>query len=248
VKKDKEFYVGYIGAAPPKLGKTNFRRILIVSLLVLACAGLFAYEQASFGNGKWHAEEQHFEGLIEGGAVPVLAVLKEGVVSRYTLVTPFKYGAQDTVAPFVGKWVSLSGTLIERDTVKMIELIPESIKRAAEQTSPASDTSKSLGRHRFSGEIVDSKCFLGVMNPGNLKTHKQCAILCIKGGVPPVLLVRDTEGKATYLHLVSPEGEAVNEAVLEFVAEPIEVEGEVEVRGNLFFLKADPETYRRVED
>ena len=40
-----------------------------------------------------------------------------------------------------------------------------------------------LGAVTLTGEIVDSKCFLGVMNPGNLKPHKACAIRCISGGI-----------------------------------------------------------------
>jgi hypothetical protein len=93
---------------------------------------------------------------------------------------------------------------------------------------------------------VDSKCFLGVMNPGQLTPHRACAIRCISGGVPPVLLVRQKAGPATYLLLVSDDGKPVNKQVLELVAEPVEITGEVERQGELLILKADPTTYRRV--
>jgi hypothetical protein len=103
-----------------------------------------------------------------------------------------------------------------------------------------------LGRQTLVGEIVDSKCFLGVMNPGQLTPHRACAIRCISGGVPPVLLVRQKDGPATYLLLVSSEGKPVNQQVLDLVAELVEITGEVERQGDLLILRADPATYRRL--
>ena len=93
---------------------------------------------------------------------------------------------------------------------------------------------------------MDSKCYLGVMNPGALTPHRACAIRCISGGIPPVLLVRQTDGTALYFLLVSGDGRPVNKEVLNLVAEPLEITGEVERQGQLFVLRADPSTYRRV--
>ena len=98
------------------------------------------------------------------------------------------------------------------------------------------------------GEIVDSKCFLGVMKPGNLKPHRACATRCISGGVPPVLLVRDDLGNASYYLLTSPSGAAVNQDIIRhnLVAEPISITGEVWQQGDRRVLRADPETYLRL--
>ncbi len=103
-----------------------------------------------------------------------------------------------------------------------------------------------LGKQTLAGEIVDSKCFLGVMNPGQLTPHRACAIRCISGGVPPVLLVRQNDGPAICLLLVSAEGKPVNKQVLDRVAEPLEITGEVERQGELLILRAAPATYRRL--
>jgi hypothetical protein len=85
------------------------------------------------------------------------------------------------------------------------------------------------------------------MNPGQLIPHRACAIRCISGGVPPVLLVRHADGPASYLLLVSDKGKPVNKQVLDLVAEPVEITGEVERRGELLILRADPATYRPVK-
>src|SRR5947207_1819862 len=100
-----------------------------------------------------------------------------------------------------------------------------------------------LGRRTLVGEIVDSKCFLGVMNPGQLTPHRACAIRCISGGVPPVLVVRQKNGPAIYLLLVASDGKPV----LDIVAEPVEITGEVEREGDLLILRADPATYHRAK-
>jgi hypothetical protein len=46
--------------------------------------------------------------------------------------------------------------------------------------------------------------------------------------------------------LVSADGHAVNKEVLDMVAEPVQVTGDVERQGELLVLRADPKTFRRV--
>jgi hypothetical protein len=129
----------------------------------------------------------------------------------------------------------------------MIETKPEWIQ-ANEKSSTllAALPIVALGKQTLVGEIVDSKCFLGVMNPGQLTPHRACAIRCISGGVPPVLLVRQKDSPAIYLLLVSADGEPVNKQVLEMVAVPVEITGEVERQGELLILRADPATYHKL--
>ena len=76
------------------------------------------------------------------------------------------------------------------------------------------------------GEIVDSKCYLGVMNPGRSKVHRDCAARCLRGGIPPMLVTAD----ATYL-LAGAEG-------ADFVGETVQVEGDVERSGDTLILRA----------
>ena len=133
----------------------------------------------------------------------------------------------------------------------MIEAVPESIKlNTAQPAVPLGNkpgpSPMSLGRQTLVGEIVDSKCYLGVMNPGRLAPHRACAVRCISGGIPPILLVRQSGGHPLYFLLVSSDGGPVNKQVLDMVAEPIEITGEVLRQGELSILRADPATYRRI--
>jgi hypothetical protein len=97
------------------------------------------------------------------------------------------------------------------------------------------------------GEIVDSKCHLGVMTPGERRTHRACAQLCIRGGIPPLFWVENERGDVQRLLLVGANGEAVNERVLELVGLPLEIEGVVSQLDDWLVLSADPAGYRRIE-
>ncbi|MEQ9366050.1 MAG: hypothetical protein RIF32_17535 [Leptospirales bacterium] len=102
------------------------------------------------------------------------------------------------------------------------------------------------GPATLTGEIIDSKCYLGAMNPGERKVHRACAIRCISGGIPPLFVVRTPNGGVQHLLLVSPEGQAVNQAVLEYVALPLRVTGEVRLQHGVYTFFADPRDFKRL--
>jgi hypothetical protein len=58
----------------------------------------------------------------------------------------------------------------------------------------------------FTGELVDSKCYLGVMRPGLGKVHRGCAVRCLAGGVPPAILVRGADGYSQVFMLAADDG------------------------------------------
>lgn len=75
------------------------------------------------------------------------------------------------------------------------------------------------------GEIVDTKCYLGAMKPGRGKPHRDCASLCIRGGIPAALLVRTKSGERQLVHLMHASGRPVGPEVLDWVGQPVEVTG-----------------------
>jgi len=251
-----DFYIGWESKAAPGIGR--FVRTVVV-LLCIAATGLalvLAAMQHTIGVSvfEWGAVKK-FSGVLKLQPYPHLLVPRPGAsgaqpgFSTYYLVAPFKFGLdREKLSALDGKNVSLQGTLIYRGNQTMVEALPDSIK-AADKQSPALPGTEmvGLGRQTLAGEIVDSKCFLGVMNPGQLTPHRACAIRCISGGIPPVLLVRQKDGPAIYLLLVSADGKPVNRQVLDMVAEPVQITGEVERQGDWLVLRADPATYRRVE-
>ena len=106
-------------------------------------------------------------------------------------------------------------------------------------------TTTPLGEHTLLGEICDSKCFLGVMKPGSGKTHRACAVRCIASGIPPIFVTRDANNEPTVYLLVDDKHQAINEAVLPFVAEPVQLKGALERQGDLLVYVVDPSTIAR---
>lgn len=250
-----EFYIGWEKQAPAGVGR-RARAAALVFLAGAVCLALaLAATQRLIGVAvfEWGTVKT-FAGILESQPYPRLLVPRPGrrapeaAFSTYQLVAPFKFGLDPgKLAGLNGREITLRGTLIYRGNQTMIEALPGSIQAAGQPANPRPEPGPmDLGRQTLVGEIVDSKCYYGVMNPGRLTTHRACAIRCISGGIPPVLLVRQREGSAAYYLLVSPEGKPVNRQVLDLVAEPVEITGAVERQGDLLILRADPATYRRL--
>jgi hypothetical protein len=107
------------------------------------------------------------------------------------------------------------------------------------------ETAESLGRYSLRGEIVDSKCYLGVMNPGRSKPHRDCAVACIRGGVPPLFYVTDADGNVAEIWITAANIEPIGPAILDYVAEPVEITGDLERRGDQLFFRINPDEIRR---
>jgi hypothetical protein len=139
--------------------------------------------------------------------------------------------------------VRLQGQLIYREGGTMVEIAPGSIT-ALNTVSANEPTTRDLGPATLTGEIVDSKCYLGVMNPGQGKVHRDCAARCLSGGIPPIFV----SGGEQFL-LVDPQGLALGRDVLrEFIAEPIVVHGKLTQRGDTKFLETDPRLLRHAPE
>jgi DMSO/TMAO reductase YedYZ heme-binding membrane subunit/nitrite reductase/ring-hydroxylating ferredoxin subunit len=247
---EREFYVGYLPRSPRGLARHTRFAVSMLALATLSLSAVLALRQRVLRDSRFEfGVVRDFRGVLEARPYPMLRVARpsaEGSSSRYLLVTAGKHGAFDIAAPLVDQPVTLRGSLIFHDDKTMIEVVDGSLARDASAIAPLPwGGSVSLGRYTFLGEIVDSKCHLGVMNPGERATHRACAKLCIRGGIPPILWVEDDAGHVQKLLLVDDHGAAVNERVLELVGERVEITGEVVREGDWLVLKADPATYKR---
>lgn len=233
-----EFYIGWKTKAPVGIGGT-VRRVVIGLLLLAPVLALgLALTQRTIGTAvfEWRTTRT-FTGILQTQPYPHLV---DGSATYY-LVAPYKFGLGTNLPAGA---VTLRGKRIYREKQMMIEVEPGSIRPQAGSASTPAPVE--LGTFTLEGEIVDSKCFLGVMNPGQLTPHRACAVRCISGGVPPVLLVRQVNGPPLYFLLVGPAGQPVNQQVLDMVAEPVTITGVVSRQGDLLILRADPATYRHL--
>jgi hypothetical protein len=240
-----EFYVGYLPKAPSGVAR-RVRRVIVALFVAAAFVAIGfgsvqrAFAPAAFEFGKIRT----FEGAIELKPFPSLLMSppppERTGSSRYLLVAAGKHGADQQVAGYAGKTVRLRGTLIHRDNEMMIELVSGSISPIAEAHQTQSAT-KDLGLFELTGEIVDGKCYLGVMNPGAGKVHRDCATRCLSGGIPPIFATSDFKGAPAILLLTDSDQKPLpKEAILRHVAGPIRIHGKVQQIGDALFLEVDP--------
>ncbi|MDA0322403.1 MAG: hypothetical protein O2923_06755 [Verrucomicrobia bacterium] len=243
----EQLYIGYQARMP--VGIARFLRMRTLGLILIATLMAMVLVSAqkhfaisSYEFGAFHA----IEGTLIEKPFPMLVMQRPGQhgrvapVSRYFLGALGKHGTQSDVAGLDGKRVRLQGALIYRDDQATIDLKPGSIEVLDELGAGGTGSIMELGEFTLQGEIVDSKCYMGIMKPGNLKPHRACAVRCISGGIPPVLLVRDAAGRSLYFLLVGADGESVNRKILRHVALPVEIKGRVTRHGDQWILRADP--------
>ncbi len=245
-----DFYVGYLPKAPQTLARFVRRIVVGLGLLAVSVALVLVLGQMPFANSAFEfGKLRTFEGTIEARPYPALLVARPGETeqeqkySRYLLVAPGKHGADNLVAGLDGKQVSLQGQLIYREGGSMVEIAPGSIKLL--DAGPAAQAAlRDLGPVTVTGEIVDSKCYWGVMNPGQGKVHRDCAARCLSGGIPPIFV---TANEGEQFLLIGPDRNALGrDALREFVAEPLTIRGEMLQRGDSRLLKIDPRELRHM--
>ena len=233
-----EFYIGYLPKAPAATARFIKKIVGGLAILVLITAMILVLSQMPFARsifefGNWRS----FEGVIASRPYPVLLVPRPGSdkFSQYLLVAPGKHGVDSLVAAFVTKHVRLQGQLIYRDGQTMVEIDPKTITVIESAENPELKTAD-LGTATLIGEIVDSKCYLGVMNPGRGKVHRDCAARCLSGGIPPALLTSTGE----IVLLVNHDGNPfATDALREFVDEVVVVRGNLVRRGDIKVMQAE---------
>jgi hypothetical protein len=238
-----EFFVGYLPTIPPNIARTVWRAVAGILLGTIAAAIILAASQHRFPPAAFeYGKVRDFEGMIEEQPYPVLLVKRPGIVavgdaySRYMLVGAGKHAAD--VAGLAGKYVKLRGTLIYRGHEALIEVIPGSLQATGPSFAP--DAPVNLGPVTLTGEIVDSKCYFGVMNPGAGKVHRDCAARCLSGGIPPAFIALDPEGRSHVYMLANADGGKIPaDWAADRAARPIALRGELMKSGDTETLFAD---------
>jgi len=239
--KNDEFYIGWMNNAPKSFAGTIKKYLLVLLAIIIVLGVLLALSQKKFDTGNFEfGTLTEVKGIYSRTPVPNLKVLNSKDIwgNRNYITVPLigygKFGADGIIADLEkeknismqGKNITLKGTLLYNDG-KLLMQIDENDKPllnvAENKEADAAPKTKELGTLDVKGEIVDPKCFFGVMKPGEGKPHKDCAIRCILGGMAPVLKVEDESGKENYYLIVGSKGEKINEAVKDFVASPVEL-------------------------
>jgi len=254
------FFIGWQGntSAEHKKGM----KLFLIPIFILVPIILFAivFFTNPFGSGQFElGKVKEFTGVYFETPFPVLLLdndqLENGSSTSALLVGYGKNGAktfmqmaEEKHGTLSGKKIKIQGTLIYRSGKTLIELTKkkDSVLEVLETQIKKKDQEPKLTSQKLQGEIIDPKCWFGVMKPAEGKVHKSCAIRCISGGIPPVFLVRGS-GSNSYYILEDVDGEAINQQVLEFVGEEVEIDGQSYLENGWEVLRVEASGIRYVE-
>jgi hypothetical protein len=237
IPEPDEFFVGYLPVAPPQTS-TMLRWIVIcVGIAIVAIGITVVVSQREFSTANFdYGQFTSIEGFLYSEPVPHIRVDGgfdlTGSIPYQTvlLVGEGKAGADVTIKRFEsvlgslqGQFVRLQGQLIHGHHKALLQLSAERLPERIEHgKNPLPVALSELGAVSISGEIVDPKCYFGVMKPGEGKPHRSCAIRCIAGGIPPVFHV---SGMTEYYVLLGENLGPVNQQVLDIVGDYITLNG-----------------------
>lgn len=246
-----EFYVGYLSVP---WGHSRFLRVAVpVTLWVMVFVAMgVAWTQRDPGRAVWEEGPDSgffrlWDGVLRAKPYPMVELINAREEGVALLVEMGKHGASERAAAFDGRHVMILGNRVERDGRRIIELAdsPDAIVTHPDPAPRGFPPEEDLGEVTLTGEIVDAKCFLGVMKPGEGMTHKSCAILCLTGGIPPMLVARDEAGIASYYLLTDENGGPMAAELIPLAGEPVEVTGMHRKWGDLDVLHVRIETVKK---
>ncbi len=234
-----DFYIGWQEEMPESTGKFLRNTLISTFLVIIVITIYLVFFQKPFND---HAFEfgttTSLTGIYIEEPFPMLQITKdkpEQVSSSVLLVGFGKFGARGIMEEIESregdmnlKEVTLNGTLIYGDGLTLLELTnqSESFEESTGNFRQPIERRESTYQIELTGEILDSKCYFGVMKPGEGKIHKSCAIRCISGGIPPVLRVwREASQDYDYHLITGLNGEEINADILQFVGEKITISG-----------------------
>jgi hypothetical protein len=249
-----EFYIGWMPQAPKSFAAWSRKYLFILLPIVIVLGVLLAISQKQFGTGNFEfGMLTEVRGFYFNEPVPNIKVVngKDIWGNKNYVTVPLigfgKHGVDGIIADLEkeknisleGKEIILKGTLLYNDG-KLLMQIDANDKPLITVNDDKNNASfappKEIGVLDVKGEIVDPKCFFGVMKPGEGKPHKDCAIRCMLGGIPPVLKVTNDEGNQNYYFIVGEHGEKMNETVQDYVASQVRIHAKAVKHGDWIVL------------
>ncbi len=247
MKKNDEFFVSYIDGSLGTKTRTTIKRFSIIAIVaIVAGAVLFSFSQKPFKNSTFElTSDTKITGVFHQKPYPMLRVeVADNTFKNVLLLgfgkssaNPFLEEIQGKVKDLNGKTISIEGNLIYYNGKTLIQITSNEKVTLVNNKNSAIPTKEHISKMTLEGEIIDPKCYFGVMKPGKGKIHRSCAVRCISGGIPPVLASTDENNMAQYFLLTDLAGKPINEDVLPYIGKPSKIKGIVEKMDDWYLLK-----------
>lgn len=247
MKQQDPFFIGYADKIPKRYKKKMLPLLYLAFVVLAFTAWVVAGNQGPFSDNRFELGNlREMEGVLVADPVPMLIPFSDSThrewASKGVLLLGFgKCGAEATIEamenkvgrPLYGAKVQLRGTLIYGEGMACLELTEgadalldyELFEQKPDILNTPAD---SVGTYTLVGEVIDPKCYFGVMKPATGKPHRCCAIRCLSGGIPAVLRAESNSGAVAYFLLKDAAGTALPKKWLQVVADPLQVTGQVE--------------------
>jgi hypothetical protein len=224
-ERDDDFYIGYEERMPARIATRVSIAVTAIAIALALTAGVvaIAFERLPPAHFAYGVATTAI-GILRHEPYPTL----EQNGRRIWLAGRGKLGAQNILRALPEGPVMITGSRVMRGDREMLEV------HAATAGSTAT----------LRGEIVDSKCFFGVMNPAQGAVHRDCAVRCLSGGLTPMLLVRATDGREQLVVPVSSDGKPIGRKLSTLAGRAVEVTGQLAHDGSDYRLYADATAYR----
>ncbi|MBE8181938.1 MAG: hypothetical protein HAW61_00230 [Candidatus Portiera sp.] len=252
-KSNDDFFIGY------KEMPNKDRRFLLATIpLAIAAVGglatLIANNQRKPDAAVWGQRAVTLQGKLVKEPYPYLMIPNRYSSVGYDtlfLVAIGKHGAHKMVSDLNAENVKVTGKILSRYDTRYNYLAEISDIIGVRGKLPvAINPPRDLGTYRIRGRIIDSKCHFGVMQPSVGMTHKSCASLCLRGGIPAIFAPQSTQLNRLILvrnadaldnspdrNIYSPQD---IKPLLPYALDLIEAEGQLTLVNNYYEFAIDP--------
>jgi DMSO/TMAO reductase YedYZ heme-binding membrane subunit len=245
---DRAFFIGWSDSLSKGYKTKVFAMVFGLTLFVAGLAFIFANTQENYKESAYtFGKLEEFEGIYIDDKAPMMQVTNEGKPIDIMLVDFGKFSSKRSISIYEernkvklnGKKIKIRGTKISYNNQMLIELAEreDAILGVYEDVEYLSNTSQ-IVENSLRGEIVDPKCFFGVMNPAEGKIHKSCAIRCIAGGIPAILRKKSDNGENYYI-IIGDQGQYINKKLLPYIGEDVLIKGKITRINNWNYIELD---------
>ena len=260
MKKNSEddFYIGYTDKVSTKT-RNLLRKFVIVGFMVLSLSAVvFALTQNAFKNSTFElSNSTKITGIYHEMPYPMLKVKTgENAFKNILLLgfgkfsaNPFLEKIRSEVPELSGSILSIEGNLIYYNGKTLLQITSDEkisvIEKANRERLP--EMKVLVNNMELMGEVIDPKCYFGVMKPGKGKIHRSCGVRCISGGIPPVLATQDENNISEYYLLTDTDGKPINEEILPFVGKPSLISGDIVQIEDWYQLRIDTNNIKELK-
>lgn len=231
MKKKDDFYVGYLDEVAPDTKKLLKRFVIVAIIALLGVATVFALTQNKDKNSAFDFDTTtKITGVYHEMPYPMLKIqTSENSFKNILLLgfgksnaNPFLAKIRTEVSQLSGSILSIEGNLIYYNGKTLLQITDEEKITLVEKSNPSNlpEINTVVANMELEGEVIDPKCYFGVMKPGKGKIHRSCAVLCISGGIPPVLATTDENNISEYYLITDTNGNPIHKDILPYIGKP----------------------------